>query len=338
MMSVILLVLGILVTGLGVVAVGFGIPINDLGLGQTLIIAGATALVGGLILIGLAAAVSQLAQIAEALKGRPATRTARVTAAAQRAEEPAPEPRAPEVRPPEPRAPEPRPEMRPAEARALEPRPIEVRAPEPRAPEPRLPEPAQPEPVAADSTVAVSASAIERLRSTMGRAERQPSLEEVPLSPNGGQPHVVEHVDEPASVEVSPVEAPPEPRLPEPVARLGAAVEAKEPRLDFLFRSRPARPAPQERPAQRESFDSMWPKRGGAEQAKAEEPAPVEERRPAARPAAEEQRSVAILKSGVVDGMAYTLYADGSIEAQLPQGTVRFGSIAELRAHIENNS
>ena len=33
--------------------------------------------------------------------------------------------------------------------------------------------------------------------------------------------------------------------------------------------------------------------------------------------------------------MAYTLYPDGSIEAQLPQGTVRFGSIAELRAHIE---
>jgi hypothetical protein len=36
--------------------------------------------------------------------------------------------------------------------------------------------------------------------------------------------------------------------------------------------------------------------------------------------------------------MAYTLYADGSIEATLPQGTVRFGSIAELRSHIEANS
>ena len=45
----------------------------------------------------------------------------------------------------------------------------------------------------------------------------------------------------------------------------------------------------------------------------------------------------AILKSGVVEGMAYTLYADGSIEAELPDGTVRFGSIAELRAHIESN-
>jgi hypothetical protein len=45
-----------------------------------------------------------------------------------------------------------------------------------------------------------------------------------------------------------------------------------------------------------------------------------------------------ILKSGVVDGMAYTLYTDGSIEAKLPEGTVRFGSVAELRRHIESNS
>ena len=47
---------------------------------------------------------------------------------------------------------------------------------------------------------------------------------------------------------------------------------------------------------------------------------------------------ITILKSGIVDGMAYTLYSDGSIEAQLPQGMLRFGSIAELRAHIEQDS
>ena len=47
---------------------------------------------------------------------------------------------------------------------------------------------------------------------------------------------------------------------------------------------------------------------------------------------------VSILKSGVVDGMAYTLYSDGSIEAQLPQGILRFGSITELRNHIEQGS
>jgi hypothetical protein len=47
---------------------------------------------------------------------------------------------------------------------------------------------------------------------------------------------------------------------------------------------------------------------------------------------------VSILKSGVVDGMAYTLYSDGSIEAQLPQGMLRFGSITELRNHIEQSA
>jgi hypothetical protein len=47
---------------------------------------------------------------------------------------------------------------------------------------------------------------------------------------------------------------------------------------------------------------------------------------------------VTILKSGVVDGMAYTLYTDGSIEAELAQGVVRFGSIEELRNHLEKNN
>jgi hypothetical protein len=52
----------------------------------------------------------------------------------------------------------------------------------------------------------------------------------------------------------------------------------------------------------------------------------------------EEAPPVAILKSGVVDGMGYTLYVDGSIEAELPDGTLRFASINELRAHLEKNS
>jgi hypothetical protein len=125
----------------------------------------------------------------------------------------------------------------------------------------------------------------------------------------------------------------------------GAAVEAlKASRLDFLFRSRPARPQ-----AQPESPETLWP----AEASESSTPAPsapqsrdhIERRaggvaaEPRQEPVAPDgPRSPAILKSGVVDGMAYTLYADGSIEAKLPHGTVRFGSIAELRAHIESNS
>jgi len=69
-------------------------------------------------------------------------------------------------------------------------------------------------------------------------------------------------------------------------------------------------------------------------------------RRPSAPPAPmepdltlpAEQSEVTVLKSGVVDGMAYSLYSDGSIEAQLPEGTLRFASIDELRAHIDQRS
>ena len=42
-----------------------------------------------------------------------------------------------------------------------------------------------------------------------------------------------------------------------------------------------------------------------------------------------------VLKSGTVDGLAYTLYSDGSIEAQLTEGIVRFDSIEALRAHLD---
>jgi hypothetical protein len=62
---------------------------------------------------------------------------------------------------------------------------------------------------------------------------------------------------------------------------------------------------------------------------------------PAVAPEAEPEQNpepVTVLKSGIVDGMAYTLYSDGSIEAQLPQGLLRFGSISELRAHIEQDT
>jgi hypothetical protein len=54
--------------------------------------------------------------------------------------------------------------------------------------------------------------------------------------------------------------------------------------------------------------------------------------RPAGRT---EDQPVTVLKAGVVDGMAYSLYSDGSIEAQMPEGMMRFASIDELRAHLD---
>ena len=69
-MSVILYLLGILVAAVGVAAIGFGIPINEFTLGTTLV-TGVTGLTGGLILIGLAAVVSELGRLRDALKTRP---------------------------------------------------------------------------------------------------------------------------------------------------------------------------------------------------------------------------------------------------------------------------
>ena len=299
-MSLILLVFGILIAGAGVVAIAFGSTVSDSALGQSLIITGAITVVGGPLLMGVASLVSQLSAIAESLRLRPAAQIPRLADARQ----PAHSQRRPEPLEAGPRLPDPRvPDQRPQDPRQAE----------PRAPEPR---PADPTPAAA---IEVSGSALERLRSTVRPDRVVANGEDVPLSPNGSGHHGAERK--------------PEPR-PEPEARSGGPETGKEPRLDFLFRPKtPPRP-----PQQGEQFDAMWPRRRPGDQSKPDEVA----RQPSSGdepPRAErEPRSVAILKSGVVDGMAYTLYADGSIEAQLPHGTVRFGSIAELRAHIENNS
>ncbi|MGE4371721.1 MAG: hypothetical protein AB7E29_02290 [Xanthobacter sp.] len=50
--------------------------------------------------------------------------------------------------------------------------------------------------------------------------------------------------------------------------------------------------------------------------------------------ATETEAEPRILKSGIVGGMAYTLYSDGSIQADLPDGVVRFSSLHELRDHV----
>jgi hypothetical protein len=61
---------------------------------------------------------------------------------------------------------------------------------------------------------------------------------------------------------------------------------------------------------------------------------PRPELRPEPRPA---PRPLSILKSGVIDEMAYTLFTDGSIEAQMPDGIMRFSSIEELRRHLDQH-
>lgn len=91
------------------------------------------------------------------------------------------------------------------------------------------------------------------------------------------------------------------------------------------------------------SFEDAWPK---PERARPGEAPPLPRRTRTPPPAAEATvpppaprepapSQVTVLKSGVVDGMAYSLYSDGSIEAQMPEGMMRFASIDELRAHLD---
>lgn len=44
-----------------------------------------------------------------------------------------------------------------------------------------------------------------------------------------------------------------------------------------------------------------------------------------------------VYRSGVIDGMAYTLFMDGSIQAELPQGMVKFTSVDDLQKYLLGN-
>jgi hypothetical protein len=137
---------------------------------------------------------------------------------------------------------------------------------------------------------------------------------------------------------------------PPPEVEATEAAPAR-PKRNLLFSSsvrKAGERAPGEPPPA--SFEDAWPKvdRGrngdippqrrsarpplGTPEASA--PAAPERTAPPSPPS-EPQPGVTVLKSGVVDGMAYSLYSDGSIEAQMPEGLMRFASLDELTAHID---
>src|ERR1700722_17803024 len=71
------MMIGMLVAGIGcllagLVAIGFGIPINEFGLGNTLILAGAIAACSGLIILSLWVAVRELKGVAGQVGAAPA--------------------------------------------------------------------------------------------------------------------------------------------------------------------------------------------------------------------------------------------------------------------------
>src|ERR1039458_9326203 len=74
-MSVLLFVVGAIAVMVGVGMVGYGIPINEFSFGNTLIVAGTTAVFGRLIVIAISAAVSKVQRIAETLATRTPVRS-----------------------------------------------------------------------------------------------------------------------------------------------------------------------------------------------------------------------------------------------------------------------
>jgi hypothetical protein len=319
-MSIVLMAVGLLVAAAGFVMVGFGIPINAFSLGNTLIISGTIAATSGLILIALAVLIGHLRRIAEALKGRP-MRVARSLEA-----QPAPAAESAAARAPAPPKPEP--------------------AAAPPASEPRFPATASDVPGPLDWLRAKSKPGA----GAPGGAVELPVVEipdEAPLSPKPPQRSAMSPAIEPALEPKlwSPVRpgGPLEPRVAPPMPRATPQVEPQKERerFDLVWPDRaassPSSPPPAPQPNEsikREPALEMplppipaRPRDSRSSERRAEPFAP--------KPA---ERGPAILKSGVIDGMPYTLYADGSIEADLPTGTVKFASVDALRAHLEKQS
>jgi hypothetical protein len=336
-MSFVLFVLGLIAVAAGVATIGFGIPINEFSLGNTLILAGTAGLASGLVVIALAITNRQLKRIADLLVTRPAGSSGRSSdvlesaAGVRLSTQRPPLPVSADIPPPRPSYSE-RP-LRSAPAEFADEDDFDV----PPAPEPH---------------------------SRLGGAPRNvaPSpafdpIEDVPVSPRT-QPRIPGiGTPPPAAAEPKPAWRPPGARpVPpiDPAARQD--LSRQDPSRQDSARHEPSIGSPErpQRPAPDVEFNSIWPadRRPERNEPQAdlgpEVPAPrpngnATQREPAApreqpaRPAGA-PTPVSILKSGVVDGMAYTLYTDGSIEAELAQGVVRFGSIEELRNHLEKGA
>jgi hypothetical protein len=129
-----------------------------------------------------------------------------------------------------------------------------------------------------------------------------------------------------------------------------AQARAADPSAADLHPAPVVTPAPEIIEVTPETFDDAWPKSDRARsvevppqrrsgrtpstfsEATAGGAAGADRSPPAVR---NEDPPVTVLKSGIVDGMAYSLYSDGSIEAQMPEGMMRFASIDELRSHLD---
>lgn len=302
-----LLLAGTIVLCAGLLTVVFGIPIKEFSFGNTMILAGAVVACTGILLIALSFVVREMKNLArhldEAGIGLPRAQPA-LPAVVEAAEAP--------------------------RGRTEPPQPKAVRTS-------ARPSAKQDVLFARDEDGDIDmAEEIDRL------PPQAPSLSPVPQW--GEEPEV----------RARPV---PPPRPPERTSE--RISEPGERRRDILFSSSrreqerdhsnlspPDFPPVSEPPAERntpEPFEPGWPP---AERARPEPDFAAEPRTSRVPrngssrlpPRRNEAASVTVVKSGVVDAMAYSLYSDGSIEAQMPEGMVRFASIDELRAHLDQRS
>lgn len=302
--------IGVFALFAGLVMIGFGIPINEFSFGNTLIGAGTTAGIGGLIIIGLGVVAGQMRRVAEALTGQSSARLGQPIEGFE--DSGASRPIPPKGRIPFP--PRSRSEAHTGDLDTV---------------------PASPPMPAEDSFAPTLRNPDES--SVTGENE-------ILLSP-----HYPGAATAPAVSDVPGFARPSAAPAQGGGRSSGEADKTREPKPGWRSPEPPAG-SPQARLNHGANFDAMWPAEAKSSKGPAaDEPRP--EARPdapsrddfaaspkRAEPEAQKPRTAAILKSGVVDGMGYTLYVDGSIEAELPQGMIRFASINELRSHLAKNS
>ncbi|MEN3382481.1 MAG: hypothetical protein V7608_2525 [Hyphomicrobiales bacterium] len=330
-MHLLLLALGVLVTAVGAVMLAFSVPLTDLA-GVALFTSGMIAAVGGFILIGVSAVVRGLNQIAERLDIQPLPMP-HVAAVAHEAPAPrlvraaAEPPVAASVTVSEAKASEPRAsEVKAFEAKASEARASEVKASEakasevlraPEAPKPSEPKPSEskpsempkaPEPIAARGALLGWFGRAKSPATANAAAEETPRVR-LSAVQNGAQ---TEPSDGPANLAALA-------RSPEPLQAsepFPSIVTRANPAAQFAAEPAPAVAAPAVRPAPRP----------------VPRPAPPAAQKPGA--VQDGTASTTVYRSGVIDGMAYSLFMDGSIEAELPDGRVKFGTIDELQKYL----
>jgi hypothetical protein len=300
-MMMVTLVAGIGLVVAGLLAIGYGVQYKEFSFGSTLIQSGVVGACAGMILIGLWMAVRELKAVAQRLTGASPAH--------------------------------PRPELSPAVAA-------------PRGPatpadsflftrdQSAIGSPAGDEPVAPAASaqppwheeVASRARSEAPPVSPPAPAEAAPKRRNLLFSSTSRRER--ERAQARTSEALTPDLLTPELRPNPPAAR--PALEPSEPQPATLKAAWPRadRPRPAELPRRSPRMPSTL-----SEGEDAPTPGSAPERHPPSP--REEHPPVTVLKSGVVDGMAYSLYSDGSIEAQMPEGMMRFSSIDELRSHLD---